>query len=290
MLNESLYELFLYYLHERETIRIKKESGDPKPWTQDKILQNYKFTNVLRENDRTTKWMRENWTKPNLTAPLEIQLLNCGIFRYFGSIEFAEEIGFQNEFNPKFLKETAERMLSEKRKVFTGAYVITNNGIVGPKQDVVVDKFLTPFNESLEEIVRISRATQSWMLACQRLMKVYGFGGSGFMAKETLSDAIHTPVLNDCTDRYTWSPVGPGALRGLNRLHNRPLSQSLKEPQALEEMKGLFIRFSSDFKSFMPRVGQEFDLHCVQFGLCEIDKYIRLRDGTGKVRAGYKGA
>ena len=283
MLDESLYELFLWYLHERETIRIKKAEGSVRPWTQDKILQNYKFTNVLRENDKTTKWMRDNWTNKNLSAPLEIQLLNCGIFRYFGSIEYAAEIGFQNEFNPEFLKETARRMLSEKKKVFTGAYVITNNGMVGPKQDVVVDKFLTPFWEMCPDIVRVARDTRKWEFATKLLMTVSGFGGSGFMAKETMSDAIHTPVLSDCTDRYSWSPVGPGALRGLNRLHNRPLNARIKEEQALREMDKLFLRFGGDFKSFMPTVGREFDLHCVQFGLCEIDKYIRLRDGTGEV-------
>jgi hypothetical protein len=35
---------YCYWQRERESIRIKKESGDvPAPWTDDKILQDFKF-------------------------------------------------------------------------------------------------------------------------------------------------------------------------------------------------------------------------------------------------------
>lgn len=283
-------DLFFYYLMEREKIRINKEVKKlPKPWTTDPILQRYKFTNVLRENDRTTRWMRQNWTKPNEDKPLEIQLLNCGIFRYFGSMEFATEIGYQTEWNPEKLKSTAKRMLSEGKKVFTGAYVITNNGRLGNKYDVVCDDFLTPFWQSASDIVKIAQETQRWELATKRLMKVFGFGGSGFMAKEVMSDAIQTPILRNAIDRNTWSPVGPGARRGLNALHGREPDKVISEEQGLQEMLELFDLAKVLFPAWMPKVGQEFDLHCVQFGLCEIYKYLKVRRGEGRPRSTYAG-
>jgi len=52
---------------------------------------------------------------------------------------------------------------------------------------------------------------------------IKGFGGVGFMAKEAVLDAMHTPALAGLfTDRDAWCPCGPGARRGLNRLFGRP--------------------------------------------------------------------
>ena len=50
---------YCYWQTERESIRIKKESAvlSP-PWTDDPILQEFKFCQVFREDDRTTRWFR----------------------------------------------------------------------------------------------------------------------------------------------------------------------------------------------------------------------------------------
>jgi hypothetical protein len=43
------------YIEERERIRLRKEAGEPFPWTEDPILRAFKFTNVRRIHDRTTQ-------------------------------------------------------------------------------------------------------------------------------------------------------------------------------------------------------------------------------------------
>lgn len=53
---------FFAYATERYMIRIRRERGDPRPWTDDKVLQAYRFCNVFREHDTTTKWIRERIT------------------------------------------------------------------------------------------------------------------------------------------------------------------------------------------------------------------------------------
>lgn len=54
-MNKENYNLFKYWIEEREAIRVKKESGVQQPWTKDEILQKYRFTNVNRLNDRQNK-------------------------------------------------------------------------------------------------------------------------------------------------------------------------------------------------------------------------------------------
>jgi hypothetical protein len=53
--------LFWYWISERHSIFLRRQEGKPKPWTDDPILRDYKFTNPFRENDRGTVWLRENF-------------------------------------------------------------------------------------------------------------------------------------------------------------------------------------------------------------------------------------
>ena len=46
---------FFDFCKERESIRVKRERGDPPPWTSDPVFQRGRFLNVFREDDRGTK-------------------------------------------------------------------------------------------------------------------------------------------------------------------------------------------------------------------------------------------
>jgi hypothetical protein len=284
--NQENYEVFVHYLNEREAIRQRREQGLPGPWTDDPILRGYKFTNILRKYDRTTRWLVKHWYNPNRGAPKTILALNCAIARYFGSIEFLSAIGFQREWNPDFLIRTAEERLRTGQKVFTGAYIITNAGSTDPKQVVVVSQFLTPLRFRLDELVAVAERN-SWQDVCEFLQGMPGIGP--FMGKEIALDMTLTPVLENATDKLTWSPAGPGAIRGLNRLHDRPLQKNLSQPLAQLQMQALLGKLAADhaFKDYMPEIGVKFGVTDVQFCLCELDKYLRVKNGEGRPRSTY---
>ena len=46
---------FFGFCKERESIRLKRERGEPAPWTADKVFQQGRFLNVFKEDDRGTK-------------------------------------------------------------------------------------------------------------------------------------------------------------------------------------------------------------------------------------------
>ena len=54
--NASL-ENFKWFITERENIRKRKEAGLPRPWTTDEILDKTKFTNIYRQDDKTSKFI-----------------------------------------------------------------------------------------------------------------------------------------------------------------------------------------------------------------------------------------
>ena len=90
-MNKENVERFFYWINERHAIYQRRNMGVPRSeWTEDPILQEYKFTNPFRENDRVTLWMRNNWTKPNDNKNWSEIIFNCCLFRMVGSTEFSE--------------------------------------------------------------------------------------------------------------------------------------------------------------------------------------------------------
>ena len=277
-------ERFFEFMSKREALRLRKEAGEPWPWSDDEILNTYKFTNVKREHDRTTRWMRECWTKPNEDKSAGEIIFNCALFRYFGTWEFADALGWQRQWNPDRVISVAEDRAKSGLRVFTGAYIIPTLGYRGPKRIAVVRLILTPLWEAREALGRLAVETQSWRAAADSMRRLPGFGGTGFMAKEVLQDAMQTPVLRHAVDRNSWCPAGPGARRGLNRLSGRRLDMAVPEDRLLTEMKMLFEQASERLPPWMP----ELELHDVQFQLCEFDKYERVRLGEGSPKAKYR--
>jgi 5-hmdU DNA kinase-like protein len=281
--SESDAERFFEFMCKREALRLRKETGAPWPWSEDEILNTYKFTNVKRENDRTTRWMRRNWTGPNVDRPGGEIIFNCALFRYFGTWEFADALGWQRTWQPQRVVDLAQRRSREGLRVFTGAYIVPTLGYRGPKTKAVADLILTPLWKVREEIGELAAQTKSWRATAERMRRLPGFGGTGFMTKEVLQDVMQTPVLNAAVDRNTWCPAGPGARRGLNRLAGRGLKASVSEAHLLAEMLSLFERAQETLPSWMPVL----ELHDVQFQLCEFDKYERVRLGEGRPRSKY---
>lgn len=291
-INLDVLEIFFHYLKEREKIRkLKLEGVRPPNLTADPILATYKFTNVSRHYDRTTQWVYKNWYFPHRGEhsgiSLGVQAFNCALFRYFGTMEFAEVIGYQKDFNPQYLIDKAsERRLSGK-KVFTGAYIITNGGISAPKEEVVVKNYLAPFWENRQKIVDIALESQSWERTLDFIGRLNGFGP--FMRKEVGLDMMYTDVLKECDDRHSWSPAGPGAIRGLNRLLDREVEDSMTQKEALDHMRYLLpiVRKEMESVPHMHDVMLDFGVTDVQFCLCELDKYCRVLKNEGRPRSRY---
>lgn len=284
MFLEGAPERFFDFMCKREALRLKKETGAPWPWSDDVILNTYKFTNVKREHDRTTRWMRQHWTGPNEGRPPGEIIFNCALFRYFGTWEFAAALGWQIDWQPDEVIALAKRRSGERLRVFTGAYIIPTLGHRGPKSEAVCRLVLSPLWEVREKLGLIALQTRSWRATAECMRQMPGFGGTGFLTKEVLQDVIQTPVLASAVDRNTWCPAGPGARRGLNRLTGRNLRASVRECRLLSEMINLFRDAARHMPIWMP----ELELHDIQFQLCEFDKYERVRLNEGAPKAKYR--
>ncbi len=59
----------LYWIKEREEIRLRRQAGAPPPWTDNLILREWPFCNVRREDDRVTRWIAVNWRQVHASDP-----------------------------------------------------------------------------------------------------------------------------------------------------------------------------------------------------------------------------
>lgn len=292
---------FFSFVEEREQIRLRKEADLPYPWTEDQILRDYKFTNVHRHHDRTSRELRERFYNKQYNGDECSILMNAAFFRYFGTYEFASVVGWteygdMDDDHWEEVKWEAADRLANKERVFTGAYVITNQGISAPKQEVVVDYFLKALHKAAPTLVDIMSETGSWEDVATEMRKIQGFGGSGFMTKEILLDTTYTGfwpnkvehpkdgMFSFPDDWDTWTPIGPGARRGAARVSGDDTAKPIKEDAAGEVIKEL--HFMQDL--YLPEEWDSLAPHDVQFQLCEFDKYERVRLGQGRPRSRYK--
>jgi len=307
----SLSEQFFDFVNEREWIRKRKladllasERGEiPQgpPWTEDPILQTYKFTNVHRHHDRTSAILREEFYAPHFyDDPADI-LLNCAIFRYFGTYEFARAVGWSttHDVDWEHIRLLAKLRLRQGERVFTGAYVITNGGIAAPKPDVVIDYYLKPLHDRIDKVIEASRGmyweeTADWMRS-----NLLGFGGTGFMTKEVLLDTTYTGFWDNIVehprdgtfsfpdDWNDWTPIGPGARRGAARvLDTWPGNPKAAVSETVA--RGVIDDLVTD-QIFYYDHDDKLVPTDIQFQLCEFDKYERVRLGQGKPRSKYRG-
>ena len=285
---------FFTYLQKREHVRRNKAADLPYPWSYDDVLNTIKFTNVKREHDKTSQLLIEEFYEPNKGKSKREILMNCALFRYFGTIEFAREVGWQEFDNFDFdgIIATAQARLARGEKVFTGAYVITNQGIKDNKEKVVVNVFLKGLKEKVQEICLIAIETKRWEDTANIMKQIHGFGGTGFMTKEILIDTTYTNFWSlsgeQCLlpdDWNSWTPVGPGSIRGAMRVLGLNKEPSAKE--TLQTIKDLFI-CRDKYTLFEQAMDMELCLTDIQFGLCEFDKYERVRLGQGRAKNKYR--
>ena len=295
-IQKSTLSIFYYWINERHRIFLRRQEGEKAPWTKDPILQTYKFTNPFRSNDRTTVWFHDIISKHyNPEYGAGNLLLNCALFRYFGTIEFWDAlreygrrwfIDVSHKNDQDIITNAAKNRMKRGERVYTGAYMINNISSTGVKAETLMERVFIPLSLDMSTLSKRIAASPQLETTFNMLQTYTGFGGGGFMAYEVVTDMRHFPPLNCASDINTWANPGPGALRGLSRLYG----EKVKYADALPLMVDLLNRCWSDGNG-LDYVVPVLELRDVEHSLCEFDKYMRVQKGEGRPRSKFpKGA
>lgn len=292
-----MVEEFYAFMRERESIRIRRSVGMPRQlWTEDWILQTFKFTNVKREHDRTTQnLVRHFYRKGAWGRQL---LINCAMARFFGLYETVNDIGWRNTWTVEdrdHIAGVVKSRYANREKVFTSAYIVPNCGEAKPKDEVVIDvvSAVATWAQENADWFMAPHERRSWQWMIESLCKsVRGMGS--FMAKEVVLDYI---LFSEWTpyDWHQWTPVGPGARRGAARVQgDGSLLSPLSERESLKVIKAVFVHaellwhdrslWAQDVSSVTP---VDLSITDIQFQFCEFDKYSRAKRKEGRPKTNF---
>ncbi len=274
-------DLYFYWIHERETIRMNKEvEQKPPPWTDDSILQKFKFCQVFREDDRTTRWFRTHIRDPYRDDP-EV-LMATVIFRWFNYIETGRTL-VRHNLHLEWDRKKAIEEITKQDKWVTGAYIVKTPNRMDKVTGVAecISHMWGDREKLVDQILATKSLEKSW-----NILRDYPYMGP-FMAYEVITDLRHTYLLRDAEDILTWANAGPGAMRGLNRLAGRELDFSRRSHPWNEEMRNLWEISRERLNPNLIDLDQ-FEMREIEGGLCEFDKYSRILNEEGRTRSVYK--
>ena len=134
---QEVYDLYWYFACERQNIFIKKLNGEPAPWTKDHILQEYKFCNSYRVNDRVSQYLLKNVIYNGKSYADEDMLFRILLFKLFNKestwellLNNFEDINLKN-FNFNEYGSVLEKAISNGIKIYNDAYISCANKAFG---------------------------------------------------------------------------------------------------------------------------------------------------------------
>jgi len=270
---------YTYWIEERERIRYLKEDlkQDP-PWTEDPILKEFKFCQVFREDDRTTRWFRTHMREPLRNSP-EVFMATIA-FRFFNLIETGRTL-LDNNLHIEWDRPKAIEEIKKNPKWITGAYIVKSPNRMDKVTGVTecVSHLWDDRENIIKQLESFTTLEEAW-----RFLMQYPYIGP-FVSYEMVTDLRHTYLLENATDICSWGNPGPGAMRGLNRLTGRPLEFCKRSWDWHSEMLDLYDWCSQ--KLDLSKFNYPFEMREVEGGLCEFDKYSRILKGQGRTRSVY---
>lgn len=270
------YQRLVWFIKEREAVRLKKEAGNPSPWTDNEILGNFRFTNVRRMDDKVSLWLLNQWYKPYFNHPRMLHAV--ALARFTNKIEtmelLTEEVFTGKSLNWNKIQKILRDHKSAGNVIFGAAYMIRGNS-GRDKVEAIIDFYVKPLKNSMLQ-------TDSMEQTHSNLQTAYGLGS--FMAGQITADLRHA-VKGTWADKMTWAPIGPGSQKGMNYVHNRLPRTSLNQTVFLLELRDLVKKLKVDIpKSIFDRC----ELMDFQNCLCEHSKMERTLLGEGRPKQLYK--
>ena len=275
---QEIYDMYWYFACERQNIFYNKLNGKNMPYTNDKILQGYKFCNCYRVLDRVSQFLLKNVIYNGVEYSKEDMIFRIILFKIFNKedtwnylVEELKDIVLEN-----FSFESYDRLLTEYKnngnKIYNDAYISCANKAFG--YEMKHQNHL-----ALLEQMFIKDKMQNKIIDCKsmkeafNILKEYPLIGN-FMAYQLVTDINYSEVVDFREDEFT--VAGPGAIRGIKKcfsnLEGETYEDVIKYMYDIQENE--FKRLNLDFKYIRGRKLQYIDLQNL---FCELDKYLRVK-------------
>lgn len=293
----GVYELYWKFAAERQRIFEARVAGIPWPWTQDRILQEYKFCNVYRAADRVSQYLIRNVAYREDDSRLADRIFQIVAFRNFSNIatwESVIEILGRSPHIADLESDAFESALNESKDrnggLYTGAFILCATNAYGRRI-----KHLNHVELFRDMFVRSSLAER--ILEAESLEEIYellhAFPLMGdFMSYQMAIDLNYSENVNFSENDFT--KPGPGALRGIKKVFSDFGGLTPQEviTWMVDHQEAEFARLGLEFNGLWGRPIQAID---AQNLFCETDKYCReavpeLASARSRIKSRYAAA
>lgn len=272
------YELYWKFAYERQKVFELRSIGAQAPWTNDLILQKYKFCNVFRATDRVSQFMiRDVCYNPELSEPND-KLFQIVAFRMFSNIDTWKSItnilgrppvigdlvdgSFENALN--ITKEL-------NKKLYTHAFILCAANSYGREfkhlnhVELLKDMFVV--HQLGFKILKAKSLKEIY-----DLLHTFPLMGD-FMSYQIAIDLNYSELVNFSENEFV--KAGPGSLRGINKVFEdtNGLSPEKIIMWMVKHQDQEFERFGYKFNGLFGRKLHGIDCQGL---FCETDKYCRV--------------
>lgn len=285
--NEEAYQAYWEFVNERHRIYLKKEAGEPKPWTDNPIYRDNKLCNVFRKLDKQSQWLIKHVIESHWKNDQALMLFNIFAFRAFNWAPTYEALRKDSghakqtwlaDWDIGEVKEILKEV-SETGKLTSGAYMIRGlNGIhkwesIAHTLDIIWDR--------KDKLLWDIQQKDTLENAYNQILHSEFWGWGPFTSYQVALDLTYSPILQNPPDINTWCEFGPGAKKGLREIWpDIPMTHEW----LLEGAKYLLV---DQVKYREPHV-PELNLQDCEFVLCESSKIARIKAG-GHAKEHYEG-
>lgn len=271
------YELYWKFAYERQRVFESRLDSRQGPWTDDPIIQAYKFCNVYRVTDRVSQYMiRDVCYNPEPSEP-DDRIFQIVAFRTFSNIATWESVRtilgrapiIDDLLDGKF-EQALEQTKEKLGKLYTGAFILCASDAYGRRRKHLnhVELFKDMF---------VNQRLGKKIITAKSLEEVYQFLHTfplmgDFMSYQTAIDLNYSELVNFSENDFT--KAGPGALRGIKKVFISTEGYTTEEVirWMVEHQDEEFEKLGYDFKGLFGRKIHAID---AQGLFCETDKYCR---------------
>jgi hypothetical protein len=271
------------FIHERHQISLRRLAAQPAPWTEDRILAEYKFTNVFRVLDTESQSCVKIANSPLSAISAEQAFFRVLLFKIYNLTstwnllcnELGEEPQLSN-WNPEGYGDILCAEQAKGKKICSSAYMMfADRSRRGPGSKIRM------WLETLNRIMRADlsgRIVKSGSLQeAVRLLSGYR-GIDDFTGQQYATDLSYTPWFRP-GDADVFILPGPGSIDGIAKCFGR--RYSVRECSDIirlmrDSAHELSMQVTGCPPPTLPGIDRPMDLIDFQSGFCECDKYSRV--------------
>lgn len=271
-----VFETFWKFAYERQEIYEKRKIATLPPYTNDYILNKYKFTNAYRASDRVSQYLIKEVIYSNEWS-FQDHIFRILLFKLFNKISTWELLS--NELGPISVSNTSiaeidtilTRAINAGGKIYSGAYIMPSGKTTFGHAQKHKNNL-----QLLQQILNNnpdSKITKmhSFEELCAYLKSFPTIGP--FLSYQYATDINYCPHTNFSESEFVIP--GPGAISGVHKCFKNITrgTEAIVIQKVTDMQQSEFHRRGLEFKYLNNRKLQFID---IQNLFCETDKYARL--------------